>query len=163
MIIERASIDDAEEILAIQKLAYLSEARIYDDYSLPPLTESLEQIRSDFESWLFLKAMIDGKIIGSVKGCMRQETCHIGRLFVHPDFQNHGFGVMLMKEIEGCVRDARRYELFTGHLSERNLRLYEKLGYIPFSFEMATDDLKLVFLEKTHLFPANVLVQIFAA
>jgi hypothetical protein len=48
-IIERASVEDAQEILALQRLAYQSEAEIYDDYSIPPLTQTLEAIRADFE------------------------------------------------------------------------------------------------------------------
>jgi len=31
MSVEKATIDDAEEILALQKLAYASEAEIYND------------------------------------------------------------------------------------------------------------------------------------
>lgn len=36
-IIEKASINDAEEILRLQKLAYISEAEIYDDFNIQPL------------------------------------------------------------------------------------------------------------------------------
>lgn len=32
MVIEKAQVMDADEILALQKLAYLSEAQIYNDY-----------------------------------------------------------------------------------------------------------------------------------
>lgn len=148
MIVKRASFEDAKEILDLQKLAYVSEAEIYNDYSIPPLTQTLDQIQADFVSRLFLKTSIDGRIVGSVRGFMEQETCHIGRLIVHPDFQNHGIGARLMKKIERCFLEAERYELFTGHLSERNLRLYHRLGYIPFAFEAATDSLTLVFMEK---------------
>ena len=148
MIVKRASFEDAKEILDLQKLAYVSEAEIYNDYSIPPLTQTLDRIQADFESRLFLKASIDESIVGSVRGFMKQETCHIGRLIVHPDFQNRGIGARLMKEIERCFHEAERYKLFTGHLSERNLRLYHRLGYIPFAFEATTDSLRLVFMEK---------------
>jgi len=37
ILIERATISDAEEILALQKLAYRSEAEIYHDFNIPPL------------------------------------------------------------------------------------------------------------------------------
>jgi len=39
MLIEQANVVDAQEILALQKLAYQSEATIYNDYTLPPLME----------------------------------------------------------------------------------------------------------------------------
>lgn len=43
MIIERASLEDAKEILELQKLAYVSEAEIYNDYSIPPMMQTLDQ------------------------------------------------------------------------------------------------------------------------
>jgi hypothetical protein len=41
MMITQAAAADAAEILALQKLAYQSEAAIYQDYSIPPLTQTL--------------------------------------------------------------------------------------------------------------------------
>ena len=50
MIIEQASAEDAAEILALQKLAYRSEAELYDDYTIPPLTQTLEEMHDDIET-----------------------------------------------------------------------------------------------------------------
>lgn len=148
MIIERASLEDVGEILELQKLAYVSEAEIYEDYSIPPLMQTPEEIQKDCGAQVFLKASIDGRIIGSVRACMKGATCHIGRLIVHPDFRNRGIGERLMKEIEGFFAGAERYELFTGHRSERNLRLYRRLGYKTFASKPLSGRLTLVFLEK---------------
>ena len=54
----------------------------------------------------------------------------------------------VMEEIETRFGDAERFELFTGHRSERNLRFYEKRGYRAFRSERVTGNLTLVFLEK---------------
>ena len=51
-----ATIADADEILALQKLAYASEAALYDDESLPPLTQTLEQMQAEFDRQVVLKA-----------------------------------------------------------------------------------------------------------
>ena len=149
VIVDRATVKDAQEILALQKLAYLSEAAIYDEYRIPPLTQTLDEMRADFERQIYLKAALDGRIIGSVRGREKNGTCFVGRLIVHPDSQNQGIGTRLMKEIETVFGQARRFELFTGHRSERNLHLYHKLGYRPFRRERVTDSLTLVYLEKT--------------
>ncbi|MFC1895793.1 GNAT family N-acetyltransferase [Thermodesulfobacteriota bacterium] len=148
MIIEDAQPADAEEILALQKLAYQSEARIYDDYSIPPLTQTLEQMRDDFDRQRVLKASIADRIIGSVRAYRHEGTCFIGRLIVHPDFQKKGIGTGLMQAIEGGFPEAKRFELFTGHLSEGNIRLYRRLGYEAFREQPVTDRLSLVFMEK---------------
>ena len=45
----RADKSDAPEILALQKIAYQSEAEIYGDDSLPALQQTLEDLENDFE------------------------------------------------------------------------------------------------------------------
>lgn len=148
MEIEQACTKDAEEILSLQKLAYQSEAAFYDDFTLPPLLQTLEEIKVDFEKQVVLKAVHKGAIIGSVRAHVQEGTCFIGRLIVRPNFQNQGIGTKLMAELEGCFDEAGRYELFTGHRSERSLHLYRKLGYTPFRREPVSERLTLVFLEK---------------
>lgn len=148
MRIERAIIEDAHAILTLQKLAYQSEAQIYNDYTLPPLTQTLDQIQRDFDNQLFLKAILGERIIGSVRAFLKDGTCYIGRLIVHPDFQNQGIGTQLMKRIEEVFNEAQRFEIFTGHRSERNLYLYGKLGYRPFKTHQANENLTIVYLEK---------------
>ncbi len=102
----------------------------------------------DFRKEVFLKVSFDGAIIGSVRAYTEQDTCFIGQLIVHPNFQNQGIGTMLMNEIERCYSSARRFELFTGEKSERNIRLYRKLGYQAFGRERITNDLTIVYMEK---------------
>jgi ribosomal protein S18 acetylase RimI-like enzyme len=148
VVIEVADIRDAQEILDLQKLAYQSEAALHNDYTLRPLTQTLAEIEGDFGRQVLLKATVDGRIIGSVRAFMRDGTCFIGRLIVHPDFQNQGIGTRLMQEIEAYFGQAQRYELFTGHKSERNLYLYHKLGYRKFRTEQLTDRVTLVYMEK---------------
>jgi hypothetical protein len=46
--IKKASIDDLEEILQLQKQAYISEAELYDDYDIKPLLQTLDDIKQDF-------------------------------------------------------------------------------------------------------------------
>jgi ribosomal protein S18 acetylase RimI-like enzyme len=150
MIIKHAGVEDAVEILELQKLAYRSEARIYDDYTIPPLLQTPEEIAKDFESHVFLEALQDGRIVGSVRACINGDTCMIGKLIVHPDFQNRGIGTRLMNEIERSFDAAGRFELFTGHKSERNLRLYRKLGYRIFRSEKISENLTLVYMQKNN-------------
>jgi ribosomal protein S18 acetylase RimI-like enzyme len=148
MIIEPADVNDAREILDLQKLAYRSEAAIYDDYTIRPLIQTPEEMVVDFDDNLFLRATHEGKIIGSVRGRLSRGTCFIGRLIVHPAHQGRGLGTRLMNEIEKRFPKAERFELFTGHRSEGNLRLYTRLGYRSFKQERITDDLELVYLQK---------------
>lgn len=162
--IVHAAPEDAPAILELQKLAYQSEARLYDDWNIPPLTQTLDELIDDFTTKICLKAQVGGKIIGSVKGYLAGETCLIERLIVHPNFQGQGIGTKLMAQIESCFdslserlllrqrlrqrQRVRRFELFTGHKSDRNIRLYERLGYQLFKSEKIDETLSLVFMEK---------------
>ncbi|WP_281774769.1 GNAT family N-acetyltransferase [Methanobacterium formicicum] len=149
MIIETANILDAEEILDLQKLCYISEAEIYSDETIPPLIQTIDEIKAEFQDYYFLKVVMEGKIIGSVRARISHPgTCYIGRLIVHPNFQNKGIGTRLMGEIEKVFHGCERWELITGHLSKKNIKLYEKLGYKIFKREEITPNLNLVHLEK---------------
>lgn len=143
-----AEINDCREILDLQKLCYRQEAEIYDNYSIPPLIQTLEELMKEFESSTVLKAVHEKRIIGSVRAHSNGDSCFIGRLIVHPDLQNNGIGARLINEIEKRMHTPGRYELFTGEKSEKNLHLYKKLGYEIFKKESLNDGLIMVFLEK---------------
>lgn len=149
MIIKRAELYDLKEILELQKIAYKSEAEIYNDIAIPPLIQTLEEINDEFTSNVFLKAIEKEKIIGSVRGTLiNSKTCYIGRLIVHPDFQNQGIGTKLMEKIEKIFNECERFELMTGHKSAKNIKLYKKLNYNKYNVEKLTENLNLVYLEK---------------
>lgn len=146
--IEPADIRDAAELLDLQKRAFLSEAAIYDDHTIPQLTQTLESAESDFPHHIILKATVNGRIVGSVRAQAVGGACRIGRLSVDPGLQNRGVGTRLMCAIEQRFPDAVCYELFTGARSERNLHLYRKLGYRIVREEKGSGKVSFVHLEK---------------
>jgi GNAT superfamily N-acetyltransferase len=149
-IIEIAKRDDAEAILQLQRLAYQSEAELYQDWDIPPLKESLEELLAEFDRQIFLKAFYDDLpcIVGSVRARFQDNTCCIGRLIVHPRFERRGIGSALMRQIELHFPQAQRFELFTGHRSSRNLLFYQRLGYVPFRQQRLSSHVTFVFLQK---------------
>jgi ribosomal protein S18 acetylase RimI-like enzyme len=148
LIITLAQLDDAPVILDLQRLAYQSEAALNDDFTIPPLTQTLPEIETDFQQQVYLKAVRAGTIVGAVRGYEQNGTCYVGRLIVHPDCQNRGIGTQLLKVIEAHFNTAQRYELFTSENSARNLFLYQKLGYRPFRTAKLSEKVILVYLEK---------------
>lgn len=146
----RAEKSDAPEILALQKTAYQSEAEIYGDDSLPALQQTLEELQKDFErpEQVFLKTVINGKIIGSVRGHTAGDTACISRVIVHPYFRGRGIGRRLVDEIEKTFPNAKRFEVKTGHRSERNLFQFRAQGYQEFKTEPFTPAITWVYLQK---------------
>ena len=147
--LEKAEEHDLPAILKLQKTAYQSEADRYSDPNIPPMTQTLNDIRQEFADQLFLKAVVGNRIIGSVRLAEKDGQGFIGKLIVHPDFQRHGVGRHLMSEIESIATPVDRFELFTGHQSTKPLNLYASMGYHEFN-RKSLDTHTLVFLEKAN-------------
>lgn len=147
--ISSADEEDLEQILKLQIECYQTEAELHNEYNIPPLKQTYESIIEEYkQQTLFLKGVIKGQLIASVRGHIKDETAHIGRLIVKKEFQNNKFGQSLLKEIETRFNNCNRYELFTGFKSKKNLNLYQKMGYIEFKRQFINDNLTLVYLEK---------------
>jgi ech hydrogenase subunit C len=169
----RADKSDAPEILALQKIAYQSELEIYGDDSLPALQQTLEDLENEFDRRpnrettvlgaqspglhteedpsdrvIFLKAVVNGKIIGSIRGYAVGDTAYLSRMIVHPYFQGRGIGQRLMDEIEGAFPQVRYFEAKTGHQSKRNLQRLGKRGYQILKTEPYTPMISWVYLRK---------------
>jgi ribosomal protein S18 acetylase RimI-like enzyme len=146
--ITKATVLDASEILSLQKLAYVSEAELYGNYDIEPLKQSVSDIEKTFNDHLVLKYVDNGKIVGSVKAYETEGTCYIGKLMVHPDFQNRGIGKKLMREVERLFPECR-YDLFTGSKSTKNISFYEKLGYKGYKKQkLDREETVFLFMEK---------------
>jgi GNAT superfamily N-acetyltransferase len=74
----------------------------------------------------------------------------IGRISIAPDQQGNGIGTALLTAVERRGREAGATvaELFTGSLSEANLRLYEREGYRETQRVDEGDGIAQVFLRK---------------
>ena len=172
ILFHRAEKIDAPEILALQKIAYQSEAELYGDDSLPALHQTLEDLESDFERMpqreatvlgargaqdssatdldriIFVKAVVNGKIIGSIRGYAMDGSAYLSRLNVHPYFRGRGIGRRLLEEIEQVFPHVNRFEIKTGHRSKRNLFQLAKRGFEAFKTESFTPIITWVYLQK---------------
>ena len=140
--------EDAEALLTLQRLAFHQQGVLYDDFTLPPLTQTLDELLRDFDKFLYIKAMYRQRIIASVRAHREGATCFIARLAVHPDHQNKGIGRKLMQVVEARFPDVKRFELFTGYKSVRSINLYTSLGYVIFKEEAEAQPVKLICMEK---------------
>ena len=149
MIISRASFSDLPEIHALQRLAFQTEAEILQDWTIQPLTETLEEVQREFEAGPVLKACDEktGQIVGSIRGHVKDGTLFFAKLVVHPDFRRQGIGLALLNVLEKTVPH-QRAELFTRADNLGNVRLYESAGFRKVRTVKETDQLSFVFFEK---------------
>ena len=148
MIILRAEKGDLQKILDLQYIAYQSEARLFKNQDIPPLKQTLADVEKEYQKGIVLKVLDDDKtIIGSVRAFCENGTVYIGKLMVHPSKQGQGIGTKLLIEMEKQY-PKQRYELFTSTKSEKNIVLYQKLGYKIFDEKQVTEELRFVYMEK---------------
>ena len=129
--IMQAEENDLVNILSLQKKSFMVVAERMNKFDLPPLLQNQDEICDEYQTGIILKYVSDdGQIVGSVRGCMDENrVCHIGKLIVHPDFQNKGIGRELMTEIERLFPHCHKFSLFTGEETPNTLHLYSKVGY----------------------------------
>lgn len=140
---------DMEAILSLQKAAFIEVAKHMNNYDLPPLLQTIQDVRNDFKSCIILKyTSTDSQIVGSIRGTIYDDNiCHIGKLIVHPDFQNQGIGKELMCEIENYFPSCQKFTLFTGEETPNTYYLYTKLGY-HIVYKKEIDGINLIYMEK---------------
>jgi len=140
---------DLHKILELQKIAFLQEARLYNNFDIQPLNQTMEEIESEFKTKTILKAEVSSRIVGSVRANISENDCWVNKLMVHPDYQGQGIGKALLQEIEKYFPQIKKFKLGTGAKSKYNIRLYEKAGYRVVKYDKFHDGVEAVFMEKT--------------
>jgi ribosomal protein S18 acetylase RimI-like enzyme len=157
--VEPARADDAGPLLVVQRSAYLSEAQAYGELFIPPLVETLEQVRAAIAEGGVLVARVGPRVVGSVRWRMHDGVCHVGKLSVAGDLQGRGIGSRLLEAVEqhsaqehGAVS---AYTLFTGADSPYNIRLYRRHGYRETHTEPLNERVTFVHMTKPVATPAR--------
>lgn len=142
---------DAGETLTLQRAAFVQEALIYDSVQMPAFTQTLDELRAELVANLGCVARDGGRMVGAARAQRDGELLLIGRIAIAPDQQGRGIGSRLLAAVEQRGRDVgcSEAELFTGSLSEANLRLYTREGYHESSRVDGDDGIEQVFLRKT--------------
>jgi ribosomal protein S18 acetylase RimI-like enzyme len=135
----RLGVDDAGELLTLQRAAFVTEAQRYADLALPPLTEDLADLERDLtDPAVMAFGLRDrGRLVASVRvriamhdGERRPGTAVVQRLVVAPDQQGRGLGRAIMVAAESALPDTvTTLTLFTGERSTETVGLYVSLGY----------------------------------
>ena len=143
-------VEDAGEVLTLQRAAFVQEALIYGTPSLPPLTQTLDELVHELRDNLGCVAHDGPRLVGAIRARLDGPLLLVGRIAIAPDQQGGGIGSHLLAAVEdrGRAAGATEAELFTGSLSIANLRLYERLGYIETQRVAGDDGIEQVFLRK---------------
>jgi tRNA (guanine37-N1)-methyltransferase len=149
VIIGSAGPADAGELLTLQRAAFLSEGQPNSGYTIPPLVETLDDVRMNIAAATVLVARRAGRLIGAVLGEVRGDAWYIGRLMVAPDLQGHSLGGRLLTGIEErAPAETRVLRLLTGGLSGSDLAFFQRRGYAEVSRSAVAGQPEVVVLER---------------
>jgi len=124
-----ATLQDAPHMLALQRLAFVEEARRSGTEDFPPLTEGLDAIVAHIQTQTALTARDGGQLIGAVRGVVTDGVCLVRSLVIAPGHQGQGIGSALLKALEQAMPDVLRFDLTTNTVMEGNVPFYERHGY----------------------------------
>src|SRR5690606_22068367 len=96
--IRPVSDDEAGELLTLRRAAFVSEAQVYGDPNIPPLTQTLDELRADLaaDGVITLGGWAGHRLVGSIRVLLEGQKATLGRLAVAPDQQGQGIGTQLL-------------------------------------------------------------------
>ena len=145
--LSRIAASDAGEVLTVQRAAFVSEAQIYGSADMPALVQTLPELEAELRAADGWVARIDGRLVGAIRTREENGLLLIGRIAIAPDQQGSGIGQALLEAAESHSH-ADEAELFTGSLSEANIRLYERCGYAETERVDQEDGIQEIFFRK---------------
>jgi ribosomal protein S18 acetylase RimI-like enzyme len=148
-----ASIDNtnetiAEEIQAVQYVAYLQEAKLLSATWFPPLERTPADIRRSTDD--FFGAYIDDVLVGvtSIDSSDAQLLPSISSLTVLPQYQRRGAARQLLSTLLAAI-GTQAVTVSTGARNEPALALYATFGFAPFRYRtVGEEQLELVELKR---------------
>ncbi|WP_298456084.1 GNAT family N-acetyltransferase [uncultured Cellulomonas sp.] len=148
--IARVTDDEAGELLTLRRAAFVSEAQVYGDPNIPPLTQTLAELREDLaaDGVVTLGARAGHRLVGSIRVSLEGQRATLGRLAVAPDLQGQGIGTQLLFAVLPYLPEGtQEIWVFTGQDSAHNIALYEKHGY-EHQYDRTAGDLTYAYLRK---------------
>lgn len=116
----------ADQLLTIQRAAYLVEATLIGDDRIPALHEDVGELCAAPLTWL--GAYDSSCLIGAVAWVEDTDEVDIDRLIVHPEFHRRGAGRSLVQAV--LHRAGQRHTtVSTGQANLPARMLYQQLGF----------------------------------
>ena len=148
----RASMEDAETIWRMQRVAFAELLERYQDFDTNPGNEPLEKVqwRFTFPATYFYFIRVDGANAGAIRIIDHHDASSkkISPLFVMPEYRGKGVAQAAIREAE-TIHGSENWQLGTILQEKGNCHLYEKMGYHQTGeSKVINDRMTLVFYEK---------------
>jgi ribosomal protein S18 acetylase RimI-like enzyme len=138
----------AQQLHALQMVAYAQEAKLLGAIYFPPLERALGELQITEE--VFLAAFMDQELVGAASVWPDPEGMgmNIASLVVTPQFQRQGIGTALMASVL-ATHGSGEMTVQTGAKNLPALSLYARAGFIEFRrWFVGREPLELVKLQR---------------
>lgn len=144
--IERATVEDTNDLIEIQSKAFYSHFKKYR--KCPGYNRSYESMKSSIENAITFKMLVDDIIVGDIiVSDRRNGEYHLGGLCAIPEYENRGLGQKAIDFLDSYFPNAKHWSLETPVDKERNHYFYKKCGF-KVTREFMDGNVKIVILEK---------------
>ena len=142
--------DEAGELLTLRRAAFVTEAQLIGDVNIPPLTQTLDELRADLarDDVVTLGAWSGHRLVASIRVLVEGTKATLGRFAVAPDVQGRGIGTRLLNEIVAHLPEGtQEVWIFTSRDSLHNIAMYQRRGY-EYQNDQTAGDLTYAYLRK---------------
>jgi ribosomal protein S18 acetylase RimI-like enzyme len=120
----------AAELVDLQRRAYRVEAGLIGSDQIPPLRETVAELRESGETFLVARDA-DGALAGAISWRVVGSTIDLHRLVVDPGRFRQGVGSALVRAALASVPGAERAVVQTGAANAPAVALYRREGFEP--------------------------------
>lgn len=138
--------DTLRQLWDLQRASYAVEAQLIGFDGIPPLHESLEQLRACYESFLGVRDEL--RLVGAVAWTrLPNGALDICRLVVHPVAHRRGVATTLLDALDS-IEPAELTVVSTGTANLPAVALYRRRGFIPVGERQVAPGVTVTLLER---------------
>lgn len=147
--LKMANLEEAEELLNLQKMIFKPLFNKYEDHETSPVFEELDNFKERIKKNDYYKIVYNNKIIGGVNvGLIEPGKMKLRIINILEEYQNKKIGQEVLRRLEIMYPEASSWELTTILNEKRNCRFYEKMGYSKTIKKIVNPKMTLVLYKK---------------
>ncbi|PAE18561.1 GNAT family N-acetyltransferase [Bacillus sp. 7504-2] len=116
-----------KEVLELQKRSYQVEAELIGSNEIPPLKETLAQLKQCGEA--FIGYFIDEELVGVLSFKIVKDVIDLHRVMVHPAYFRKGIAKQMVEYIEKKWESRPMMIVSTGAKNLPAIKFYSRLGF----------------------------------
>lgn len=151
IVLDIATITDAQEIYDLQIKSFKALLEKYQDYDFSPGAEKLDytiqRLHQPTTDYYFIS--LKKKHIGALRICHLNKICKLKQIYILPEYHGYGYAQKAIRIVESLYPTVEKWELDTILQEKKLCYLYEKMGYRKTGrVEHIMNGMDLVFYEK---------------